>query len=123
MLKQIIKFGLTGGLCTVIDFGVLFVLTEQIGLSYIVSNIISVSLSTVVNYILSKCVVFNFSNTFKNFMIFVVLSLIGLAINEGLMILCVDLLVVDYKVGKIVATGVVMCFNFITRKYLLKEER
>lgn len=123
MLKQIIKFCLTGGLCTVIDFGVLFVLTEQIGLSYIVSNIISVSLSTIVNYILSKCVVFNFSNTFKNFMIFVIFSLIGLAINEGLMILCVDLLVVDYKVGKIAATGVVMCFNFITRKYLLKEER
>lgn len=123
MLKQIIKFCLTGGLCTVIDFGVLFVLTEQIGLSYIVSNIISVSLSTIMNYILSKCVVFNFSNTFKNFMIFVIFSLIGLAINEGLMILCVDLLVVDYKVGKIAATGVVMCFNFITRKYLLKEER
>jgi putative flippase GtrA len=122
MLKQIIKFCLTGGLCTVIDFGVLFVLTEQIGLSYIISNIISVSLSTIVNYILSKIIVFNFSNTLKNFIVFVVLSIIGLVINEGLIILCVNVFTIDYKVGKIIATGVVMCFNYLTRKYMLKEK-
>lgn len=121
MLKQIIKFCLTGGLCTIIDFGVLFVLTEQIGLSYIISNIISVSLSTIVNYILSKIIVFNFSNTLKNFIVFVVLSIIGLVINEGLIILCVNVFTIDYKLGKIMATGVVMCFNYLTRKYMLKE--
>lgn len=121
MLKQIIKFCLTGGLCTVIDFGVLFVLTEQIGLSYIISNIISVSLSTIVNYILSKIIVFNFSNTLKNFIVFVVLSIIGLVINEGLVILYVNVFTIDYKLGKIMATGVVMCFNYLTRKYMLKE--
>lgn len=121
MLKQIIKFCLTGGLCTVIDFGVLFVLTEQIGLSYVISNIISVSLSTIVNYILSKIIVFNFSNTLKNFIVFVVLSIIGLVINEGLIILCVNVFTIDYKLGKIMATGVVMCFNYLTRKYMLKE--
>ena len=122
MLKQIIKFCFTGGLCTVIDFGVLFVLTELIGLSYIVSNIISVSLSTIINYILSRDVVFNFSNTLKNFIVFVVLSIIGLAINEGLIILCVNVFMIDYKIGKVLATGVVMCFNYLTRKYILKEE-
>lgn len=118
MLKQIIKFCFTGGLCTVIDFGVLFVLTKQIGLSYIVSNIISVSLSTITNYILSKAIVFNFSNTLKNFIVFVVLSIIGLAINEGLIILCVNVFMIDYKIGKVLATGVVMCFNYLTRKYI-----
>lgn len=122
MLKQIIKFCFTGGLCTVIDFGVLFVLTEQIGLSYIVSNIISVSLSTIINYILSKAIVFNFSNTLKNFIVFVVLSIIGLAINEGLIILCVNVFMIDCKIGKVLATGVVMCFNYLTRKYILKEK-
>lgn len=122
MLRQIIKFCFTGGLCTIIDFGVLFVLTEQIGLSYVVSNIISVSLSTIINYILSKIIVFNFSNTLKNFIVFVTLSIIGLIINEGLIILCVNIFTIDYKIGKILATGVVMCFNYLTRKYMLKEE-
>lgn len=122
MLKQIIKFCLTGGLCTVIDFGVLFVLTEQIGLSYVISNIISVSLSTIVNYILSKIIVFNFSNTLRNFVVFIILSIVGLIINEGLIILCVNIFTIDYKVGKIIATGVVMCFNYLTRKYMLKEK-
>lgn len=122
MLKQIIKFCLTGGLCTVIDFGVLFVLTEQIGLSYVISNIISVSLSTIVNYILSKIIVFNFSNTLRNFVVFIILSIVGLIINEGLIILCVNVFTIDYKVGKIIATGVVMCFNYLTRKYMLKEK-
>lgn len=122
MLKQIIKFCLTGGLCTVIDFGVLFVLTEQIGLSYVISNIISVSLSTIVNYILSKIIVFNFSNTLRNFVVFIILSIVGLIINESLIILCVNVFTIDYKVGKIIATGVVMCFNYLTRKYMLKEK-
>lgn len=122
MLKQIIKFCLTGGLCTVIDFGVLFVLTEQIGLSYAISNIISVSLSTIVNYILSKIIVFNFSNTLRNFVVFIILSIVGLIINESLIILCVNVFTIDYKVGKIIATGVVMCFNYLTKKYMLKEK-
>lgn len=122
MLKQIIKFCLTGGLCTVIDFGVLFVLTEQIGLSYVISNIISVSLSTIVNYILSKIIVFNFSNTLRNFVVFIILSIVGLIINESLIILCVNVFTIDYKVGKTIATGVVMCFNYLTRKYMLKEK-
>ena len=122
MLKQVIKFCLTGGLCTVIDFGVLFVLTEQIGLSYVISNIISVSLSTIINYSLSKIIVFNFSNTLRNFVVFIILSLVGLLINEGLIVLCVNVFIIDYKVGKIIATGVVMCFNYLTRKYMLKEE-
>lgn len=122
MLKQIIKFCLTGGLCTIIDFGVLFVLTEQIGLSYVISNIISVSLSTIVNYILSKIIVFNFSNTLRNFVVFIILSIVGLIINESLIILCVNVFTIDYKVGKIIATGVVMCFNYLTRKYMLKEK-
>lgn len=122
MLKQIIKFCLTGGLCTVIDFGVLFVLTEQIGLSYVISNIISVSLSTIINYILSKIIVFNFSNTLRNFVVFIILSIVGLIINESLIILCVNVFTIDYKVGKIIATGIVMCFNYLTRKYMLKEK-
>lgn len=122
MIKQIIKFCLTGSLCTVIDFGVLFVLTEQIGLSYAISNIISVSLSIIVNYILSKIIVFNFSNTLRNFVVFIILSIVGLIINESLIILCVNVFTIDYKVGKIIATGVVMCFNYLTRKYILKEK-
>lgn len=122
MLKQIIKFCFTGGLCTVIDFGVLFVLTEQIGLSYVISNIISVSLSTIVNYILSKIIVFNFSNTLRNFVVFIILSIVGLIINESLIILCVNVFTIDYKLGKIMVTGVVMYFNYLTRKYMLKEK-
>lgn len=123
MLKQVFKFGLTGGFCTVLDFVVLLFLTEKVGLSYELSNIVSVSLSTLVNYILSKYIVFNFENTARNFVVFIILSIIGLIINECLIIFCVDLLTIDYKLGKILATGVVMCFNFISRKVLLKEEK
>lgn len=123
MLKQIFKFCLTGGFCTVLDFGVLLFLTEKVGLYYGLSNIISVSLSTLVNYVLSKYIVFNFENTTRNFIVFVVLSIIGLIINECLIVFCADLLTLDYKFGKIIATGLVMCFNFISRKVLLKEEK
>ena len=51
-----------------------------------------------------------------------VLSLIGLAINEACMWLSVEFLGIHYKLSKIGATGVVMVYNFISRKIFIEKK-
>ena len=53
--------------------------------------------------------------------VFMVLSVIGLGINQLLMWIMVDKLQIFYMISKIGATAVVMVYNFITRKVFLEN--
>ena len=57
----------------------------------------------------------------EGIVIFVVLSVIGLAINDALMWAGTELASFDYRLVKIVATAVVMVWNFVTRKIFLER--
>ena len=103
LLSQIIKFGLVGFLCFFIDYGIMVFLTEVAGVHYLLSSGISFTVSVIVNYVLSLTYVFETEkgNKIKEFIIFVVLSVIGLGINQVLMWFCVDILGIFYMISKI----------------------
>lgn len=124
LIEQIMKFGLVGVFCFVIDYGLMIFLTEVFGISYLISSGISFSVSVIVNYKLSLKFVFKTDenrNKIIEFIIFVVLSVIGLGINQVLMWICVDKLHIFYMISKIGVTAVVMVYNFITRKLILEK--
>ena len=124
LIEQIMKFGIVGVLCFVIDYGLMIFLTEVFGISYLISSGISFSVSVIVNYILSLKFVFKTDesrNKIIEFIIFVVLSVIGLGINQVLMWICVDKLHIFYMISKIGVTAVVMVYNFITRKLIIEK--
>ena len=124
LIGQMMKFGAVGFLCFGIDYGLMIFLTEACRLSYLVSSGISFSGSVIVNYILSLKFVFDTgkdNNKIVEFLIFIVLSVIGLGINQALMWVCVDKLHVHYMISKIGVTGVVMVYNFVTRKLILEK--
>ena len=124
LIAQIIKFGLVGFLCFFIDYGIMVFLTEVAGVHYLLSSGISFTVSVIVNYILSLTYVFETEkgNRVKEFVIFVVLSVIGLGVNEAAMWIAVDGLGIHYMISKIGATAVVMVFNFVTRKIFLEDK-
>ena len=124
LFAQIIKFGLVGFLCFFIDYGIMVFLTEVAGVHYLVSSGISFTVSVIVNYILSLTYVFETEkgNRIKEFIIFIILSVIGLGINQALMWLCVDVFGIFYMISKIGATAVVMVYNFVTRKMILEKK-
>lgn len=124
LIAQTIKFGLVGFLCFFIDYGIMVFLTEVAGVHYLLSSGISFTVSVIVNYILSLTYVFETEqgNRVKEFVIFVVLSVIGLGINQLLMWFCVDILGIFYMISKIGATAVVMVYNFVTRKMVLEKK-
>lgn len=124
-IKQILRFGIVGGLAFIIDYSLLYLLTEVFQIHYLTSSIISFSVSVVFNYIASVNWVFNVDrqgNPSQVFVVFLVLSVVGLGINQLIMWAGVEKMNAYYMVTKLVATFIVMCFNFISRKYILEEK-
>ena len=54
--------------------------------------------------------------------VFIGLSVIGLGLNQLFMWFFVDLLHIYYMLSKIVATAIVMVYNFITRKLFIERK-
>lgn len=124
LLKQIIRFGIVGFLCFFIDYGCLLALTELVGIDYLISSGISFTVSVVVNYLLSMRFVFEAKqdgNKVKEFIVFVIMSVVGLGLNQLVMWCSVEKLGIMYQISKIGATAIVMVYNFISRKLILEK--
>lgn len=144
LIIQILKFGVVGGLSFVIDFVItLIVSTVARNLGMNVENAATLGglfgfmISLIFNYIMSMKFVFERKDDMdrkKEFMIFALLSLIGLGINELILFFGVKIcnsaipaIVDEYPTivtagVKIVATGIVMVYNFISRKLTLEKK-
>ena len=125
LIEQFMKFGVVGVIAFIIDYGLLMLLSQVFGVDPLLSAGISFVVSVIFNYIASMRYVFthkeDMSKT-REFVIFVILSVIGLRINElciwaGLALLGDSALMVT--VSKLFATFVVMIWNFVTRKIFL----
>ena len=122
LIAQIMKFGVVGILATLLDYVVMIVLTEVFGVPPVASSTISFSISVVFNYLASMRYVFSHREGMsrrREFIIFLVLSIIGLGINAALMWVGTELAGIDYRIVKLFATAVVMVWNFVSRKVLL----
>ena len=123
LFQQIFKFAIVGGLAFLIDYCLLFILTEFINIHYLISSIISFIVSLIFNYVLSIKWVFDVTKkqTYKEIIVFVILSVIGLGINQLIMYVGVDKLSIHYMIIKLLATVIVMIWNFITRKIFIEK--
>lgn len=124
LFKQFLQFGIVGVICFVIDYGLMIILTEYIGIDYLLSCALSFIISTTANYYLSKRYVFEFKrnkNMTIEFILFVLLSSVGLGLTETLMFTFVDKFGLYYMFSKIIVTGIVMFYNFLTRKIILEK--
>lgn len=122
LINQILKFGVVGGIAFVIDYGILFLLAKVLGLNELISAAISFIISLTFNYFLSTKWVFEAKKqTPKEVIIFVLLSVVGLGINEVLIYLGTKKLGIDVMIVKLFATAIVMVYNFITRKLIIEK--
>ena len=123
LLIQIFKFGIVGGTAFVIDFVFLYIFREFCHFPVLVSNTLSFCISVIYNYIASVKWVFDVNkekDAKKQFIIFIIFSVLGLILNNVIMWITVDFLNIYYLLAKIIATVIVMIFNFVTRKIFLE---
>ncbi len=123
LLLQMFKFLLVGGLAFVIDYVTLIICKEVFNIPVLISAAIAFTISVIFNYILSVKWVFDVDKNKsekKNFIIFIVFSVIGLGLTELIMWFGVDIIKISYLIVKIIATAIVMVFNFVTRKLFLE---
>lgn len=144
LIAQIMKFAVVGGLSFLIDFAITLVVStvmrgfgSSVETAAAVGGIFGFSISLIFNYFMSMKFVFERKDDLdrkKEFLIFLILSLIGLGLNElilffgvkicnGLVPAIVDKYPTIVTAGvKIVATGIVMVYNFISRKLTLEKK-
>lgn len=120
---EFIRFSGVGVVSFGIDFG-LFSLLLALGVQHILASSVSFCISVVVNYILTRRFVFASGpnvNVAKEFTYYVLLNFVALGLNTLVLFVCVDLSDLHPLLGKIIATAVVMVFNFVTRKMLIEH--
>lgn len=123
LFRQLFKFGIVGTIAFAIDYGIFTLLTQVINMHYLISSIISFSISVIFNYIMSVKWVFDITKkqTAKEFIIFILLSVVGLIINSIVLYILVEKASIHELISKVIATIIVMIFNFITRKIFLEK--
>lgn len=120
---EIVRFLAVGGGCFLLDYGLLFALTEYGGISYLYSSAVSFTVSLVVNYVLCVTVVFRARHqTPKQAALFLITSVMGLAINQLCMWFFVEMAGLWYMIAKIGAAAVVTIWNYITKRLILRRQ-
>lgn len=122
LLAQLAKFGVVGVVATVIDFGVMNVLHYGMHLDILIANTAGFIISLIFNYLASMKFVFEHREGMsrrREFAIFVVLSIIGLLLNDGIVVALNKGVALEANLAKIAATALVMIYNFVTRKIFL----
>ena len=131
-----LRFVITGGVCFLVEFACLVFLRDTVGLDTLIATPIAFLVSVILNYFL--CVVWVFGgakdqgNSAK--MGFLVTSVMGLALNELLMLMFRGIFGEDaavftlfgftvtmYMINKVIATAIVMVWNYFTKRAILKK--
>jgi putative flippase GtrA len=134
-MKEIVKFVFTGGVCFLIEYAALIALKEWLHLPVVAATPIAFLISVVFNYLLCVKWVFDGAKegSRKAQIGFAVTSVMGLFLNWAIMWALTALVGEDallfarfgiqikvYMLNKIIATGLVMVWNYFTKRYVLK---
>jgi putative flippase GtrA len=123
---QLIRYTFVGGLAFLVDFGTLFILTERFKIYYLLSAGIAFVLGLAVNYVLSVIWVFSgrtIANKRLEFLLFLLIGLVGLGFNELFLWALTNILSVYYLLSKIITTVIVYFWNFFARKIFLFNKK
>ena len=118
--KQAAKYYAVGASGVLVNLGLLFYLTEYVGLWYFLSYTLAISASISSNFILNKFWTFrdsiNSQRTIVMYVKFVSVSLLGMAIQLGTVYLLVESLSVYYMLAALVSISIAGVINFIINR-------
>ena len=122
LVAQAGKYFVVGGVCTLIDFSLLFVLTHYFRINYLQASVISFMSATVLNYYLCTYWIFKIrtvENRNVELLYYTIITAVGLGINSLLIWVFTAYLGYYFMLSKLLATFVTYWWNFGARKYFL----
>lgn len=126
-LGEIIRFGLVGGLATVIQYVIYIVFANAVGLRAVPSQLISYAISFIFNYILSSKFTFHKKATPLNGIAFTLSHLINMGLQAGLVAIFSTLIGKTWAL--LPALAICIPCNYLlvrfafTSKYFQKQEK
>ena len=125
LMGQFLRYMVTGGVAFVADFGLFALCLYGFGWHYLLANLVGLVAGLVLNYAMSILWVFTackrILKTQKGieFVLFALVGIAGVGINQLLMYLMVDGIGVNEMVSKMIAAVLVLMWNFGARKLML----
>ena len=135
-LMEALRFAVTGGVCFLVELVCLIFLRDRIGIDTLIAVPIAFLISVILNYLLCIRWVFTGEKDQGNAarMGFLITSVMGLFLNEGLMLLfrvvfgedqqvltILGFAVTMYMINKVLSTLLVMIWNYFTKRAILKK--
>lgn len=132
-IKRFIKFAVVGSIGFVVDFGTTYVFKEIVGLYLLVANAIGFTAAVISNFIFNRYWTYPDSRSKslrRQLFLFACINLAGLGINSTIVYLLEPFFTglltgfpIEQLIGKgwlpakLIATGVVMFWNFFVNRY------
>jgi putative flippase GtrA len=119
-LLKFLKFGFVGVTGMAVDFGVTYACKEWLKIQKYIANSIGFTLAASWNYVFNRIWTFHSSdpNIAREYTSFLIVSLIGLAINNFILWLIITRLKLNFYLAKLFAIGVTLIWNFFANNYI-----
>ena len=119
-MAQTIKYFLVGGIGVGINLGLLYVLTDFLGIWYILSQGMAIAVSITNNFFLHRY--WTFKNeivepkTLERYIKFFIVSVVGMCIQLGLTFVLVENFALYYLYAAVIAIGSASAFNYLLNR-------
>lgn len=135
LFVQFLRSLFVGGLATLVDFTIFYLLAIRLHLNPNLATTISFIFGMVVNYYFTQIWVFSYTppNLTKSFTVFAIIGVVGLILNNVLLYVMINYHILEdtFKIvnqdyikllAKTIATIIVYVWNFSSRKYFIFRE-
>jgi putative flippase GtrA len=122
LFKEAVGYGAASACALAADMTILWVLVRFFSVGYLAAATASFLAGAAVAYVLSVKLAFKqhrLSDRRAEFLTFVAIGTVGLAINAGVIYMAVQYLGLHYLLAKCVAAGFTFSCNFIARRQIL----
>ncbi len=119
-LWKFLKFGIVGFSGVFVDFGVTYICKELLKIQKYVSNSIGFTVAASTNYVLNRIWTFQSHDPDigLQYTQFLIISLIGLVINNTILWLIITRFKLNFYISKIFAIAVVTVWNFLANYFI-----
>lgn len=117
-VDEIIRFAITGGIATVLQYGVYVIFVDAVGVKAVPSTLISYAISFIANFLLSTYFTFKTKPTRRNGLGFVLSHMINMGLQTGLVAIFKE--IVGPTLALLPALAICIPCNYFMVRYAFK---